>query len=69
MRLFVEYLIGVVNVFDNVYKVSIKKVNNKNHLVIYYNSCETADIIPLNDVKLSFLIDMDSTHEYFRYEK
>ena len=69
MKLFVENLKGNMDVFDNVYKVSIKKINNKNHLVVYYNSCKAGDTIPLNEVKLSFLVDTDTMHEYFRYQK
>ena len=69
MRLFVEDVKGNMDVYDNVYKVSIKKINNKNHLVVYYHSCKVADTIPLNEIKLSFLIDADTMCEYFRYEK
>lgn len=69
MKLFVENSKGYMNVYNNVYKVSVKKINNKNHLLIYYNSCKTADKILLKDIKLAFLVDTDTMHEYFRYQK
>ena len=69
MRLFVENIKGYMENYDNVYKVNIKKVNNKNHLVIYYNSYKAADTILLKNVKLAYLIDVESMHEYFRYVK
>ena len=69
MKLFLEDLKGYMETFDNVYRVSIKKIDNKNHLLIYYNSCKAGDTIPLKEIKLTFLVDTNSMHEYFRYEK
>jgi hypothetical protein len=69
LRLFIEDKKGYMETFDNVYKVCIKKFDNKNTLEICYNSLKDVEYIPLTSVKLCFLIDVDTMHEYFRYEK
>lgn len=69
LRLFIEDTKGCMETFDNVYKVCIKKFNKKNNLEICFNSKEDVIYIPLTSVKLCFLIDVDTMHEYFRYEK
>ena len=69
IRLFIEDKKGYVETFDNVYKVSIKKIDNKNNLEINYNSLKNNEYLPLNEIKLAYLIDVDTMHEYFRYEK
>ena len=69
LRLFVENKKGHVDVYDNVYKVKIKKIDNKNILEISYNSLKDCDYILLNSIILCYLIDIDTMHEYFRYEK
>ena len=69
LRLFVEDKKGYVDVYDNVYKVEIKKTDKKNVLKINYNSLKDCDYILLNSIRLCFLIDADTMHEYFRYEK
>lgn len=74
MRLFVEDKKGYVETFDNVYKVSIKKIDNKSNLLIHNNNTVDKEFvfsenIPLNEIKLAYLIDVDTMHEYFRYER
>lgn len=69
LNLFVESLKGNMNVYENVYKVKIKKIDNKNVLEIIYNSLKDCEYIFLSNIKLCYLIDVDTTHEYFRYEK
>lgn len=69
LRFFVEDKKGYVDVYDNVYKVEIKKIDNKNTLEISYNSLKDCDYILLNSITLCYLIDVDTMHEYFRYEK
>lgn len=75
MRLFVEDMKGYMETFDNVKKVSIKKVDNKNTLIINYNANpilfdNSIDItIPLNEIRLAFMINLETMDEYFRYEK
>lgn len=74
MRLFVEDNKGYVDVYDNVYKVSIKKIDNKNNLLIHINNTPDKEFaftenILLSKIKLAYLVDVDTMHEYFRYEK
>lgn len=69
MKLFVENSKGYMNVFNNVYRVVIKKINNKNCLCIKYNSLKDDDSILLSEIRLAFLVDTDTMHEYFRYQK
>lgn len=65
LKLVIEDKKGYVYDYENVYKVSIDKAT----LVINYNSLKDSEYVPLKDVKLCYLIDIDSMHEYFRYEK
>lgn len=69
IRLFVEDSKGHVSCYDNVYKVKIEKKDNKNVLRICYNNCASDDYRLLRDVSLCYLIDVETMHEYFRYEK
>ena len=71
MRLFVEDLKGCVDVYDNVYRVSIRKKNNKNVLFVEYNSLKDNDTLLLKYINLAYLVEVynGSHHEYFRYNK
>ena len=72
MRLFVEYTkSGYMDAFNNVSRVSIKKQEKKNKLFIYDYADKYIDIIPLNEIKLAFMVDTSGKDckEYFRYEK
>ena len=73
MRLFIEdYKSGYVDVINNVDRVSIEKYEKKNSLFVYCDGKDYAtEIIPLNKIKLAFMVDVREKHtkEYFRYEK
>lgn len=69
LKLFVEDKKGYVDEYTNVYRVMIKKIDNKNTLEIQYNSLKDNDYILLTDIELCYLIDVNTMHEYFRYEK
>ena len=69
MKLFVWYTDNYSDVFNYAERVFIKKIGGKKHLEVHcYNKSEV-DLIPLADIKLCYLIDVDTMHEYFRYEK
>lgn len=78
MKLFVEDLKGYMEAIDNVKRVVIEKIDNKNNLLVY-TDCFTDQpytTIPLKDIKLSFMVKVvkdkkgyESVEEYFRYEK
>ena len=75
MKLFIEDMKGYTKTYNNVKKVSIKKIDNKNTLIVNYNANpilfdNTIDeTIPLNEIKLAFAINLETMEEYFRYEK
>lgn len=69
MKLFIEDLKGYMEVYENVNKVSIKKIDNKNKLIINYDLPQRIEFIDLKEVRLAFMIDKDTLMEYFRYEK
>lgn len=69
IRLFIENIKGYMYTYDNVYSVKIKKHNNKNTLLIYYNANEYDELIPLNEIQTAFLVNVDTMQEYFRYTK
>lgn len=68
MKLFVEDIKGYMETYNNVKKIYIKKIDNKNNLIVkdIYNEIT---YILLNQVKLAFLINVETMEEYFRYEK
>ena len=69
MRLFIEDLKGYTDVYDNVRNVFIRKVDNKNTIELSYINKTEKDYIPLNEIRLAFLVDLNNMEEYFRYEK
>lgn len=70
MKLFVEeHKTSYMNVYNNVRKVTILKMDKKNFLEIRYTNREDVDYLPLSDIQLCFLIDLETMEEYFRYEK
>lgn len=72
MRLFIEdYKSGYMDVIDNVSRVSIEKHDNKNSLFVYCYDNKDNEIIPLNEIRLAFMVDIsgEECKEYFRYEK
>lgn len=69
MRLFIEDLKGYIDVYDNVRNVFIRKVDNKNTIELSYINKTGKDYIPLNEIRLAFLVNLNNMEEYFRYEK
>lgn len=69
MKLFIENTKGYMDTYTNVWSIQIKKIENKNNLIIKYNSLKENDIISLNEIKLAFMIDINTMIECFRYEK
>jgi hypothetical protein len=69
LKLFVTDKKGYVDEYRNVSRVKITKVDNKNVLQIEYNSSKENEYIALSDITLCYLIDVNTMHEYFRYEK
>lgn len=69
LKLFIEDTKGYVDTYKNVWAVNIKKIEGKNTLEIKYNSLKENDYINLSEVRLAYLINIDSMHEYFRYVK
>ena len=69
MRLFIEDLKGYTDVYDNVRSVFIRKVDNKNTIELSYINKTEKDYIPLNEIRLAFLVDLNNMEEYFRYER
>lgn len=69
LKLFIEDNKGYTDTYKNVWSVSIKKIDNKNTLVIKYNSLKDDDYIKLNEIKLAFIVDMNTMIEIFRYER
>ena len=76
LKTFVEDIKGYMTTYANTKKIEIKKINNKNQLIIHYMGCAyrselLVEQIPLNEVRLAFMVNVndDSVNEYFRYEK
>jgi hypothetical protein len=69
LKVFYEDNEGIVVSEGFVKKVGIRKVNNKNHLYIEYTIDREESIIPLADIRLAFLFDVETMYEFFRYEK
>ena len=64
-----EDLKGYMETFDNVNEISIKKQNNHNTLIIDYDYENKQIYIPLKEIRLCWLVNIDTMEEYFRYEK
>lgn len=69
MKVFVENKKGYVDVFNNIWKINIKKINNKNTLILKSNPLTDEINIPLSEIELAYAIDNVTLEEYFRYEK
>lgn len=73
MRLFIENIKGIMDVVDNVDRVMIKRGNDKKlYLLAFYNNRDNTyniDTRLLADVRLAYLLDVDTMKEYFRYTK
>lgn len=72
LRLILTDTKGFCEFIDNVYKVSIIKksyTGKKNILEIKFYNTRGDLLIPLSEVEQCFLIDIETMHEFFRYEK
>lgn len=69
-KLFIEDLKGYVDTYIHVERIKIAKINDrKNYLVIYFTNKSEQVSIPLNEIRLCFLTNIDTMEEYFRYSK
>lgn len=70
LKLFVEDLKGYMDTYVDVKKIKIEKKEKKNVLKIeYWLSTKEDEIIPLNEIRLAFMVDLNTMIEMFRYEK
>ena len=70
LKLFVEDLKGYIDTYTDVKKIKIEKKEKKNVLKIeYWLSTKEDEIIPLNEIRLAFMVDLNTMIEMFRYEK
>ena len=68
MKIFIENKKGYIDIYDNIKHFKIKKIDNKNNLIIKDYDNFTA-IISLNEITLFYIIDSETLTELFRYEK
>lgn len=69
-KLFIEDLKGYMEVYTHVERVIITKVDGrKNYLVVFFTNRNTQEFIPLNEIRMCYLINIDTMEEYFRYSK
>lgn len=69
MKVFIEDIKGYVEVFNNIWKITIKKINGKNTLILKGNPASDEINISLSKIKLAYALDNVNLEEYFRYEK
>ena len=60
---------GYMEFFEDVTRAKIIKIDNKNTLKIEYKEEKYNLFIPLVNIKMFFIINQETTEEYFRYEK
>jgi len=68
LKLFYEDIKGYVVSEENIRNLKIQKIDRKNYLQIRYTN-DTEDYIELKELKLVYLIDVETMYEFFRYEK
>lgn len=71
-KLFVGDIKGYTDVYTDVDRIKIAKIDNKNHVIIYYVNKQETDIIPLAEIRDMMFIKINSDtdiEELFRYEK
>jgi hypothetical protein len=69
-KLFIEDLKGYMDVYTHVERVVITKIDGrKNYLVVFFTNKSEQVFIPLNEIKMCYLINIDTMEEYFRYSK
>ena len=69
-KIFIEDLKGYMDAYTHVERVVITKVDGrKNYLVVFFTNRNTQEFIPLNEIRMCYLINIDTMEEYFRYSK
>lgn len=69
-KIFIENLKGYMEVYNHVERVVITKIDGrKNYLVVFFTTKSRQEFIPLNEIRLCYLINIDTMEEYFRYTK
>ena len=69
-KIFIENIKGYMEVYNHVERVVITKIDGrKNYLVVFFTNKSTQEFIPLNEIRLCYLINIDTMEEYFRYTK
>lgn len=69
LKLFVEDLKGYMDTYTNVKLVFVRKLGKKNILEVRFTNNREPELIPLAEVRLAFMIDLNTMDEMFRYEK
>lgn len=67
LRLFYTDKKGYVTTVDNIKRIEIMKLNNKNHLKVNYN-IDDIIIEKLEDVEVAYVVDIETMQELFRYD-
>lgn len=68
LKVFYEDIKGYVVSEENIRNLKIQKIDRKSYLQIKYTN-DTEDYIELKELKLVYLIDIETMYEFFRYEK
>ena len=69
-KIFIENLKGYMEVYNHVERVVITKIDGrKNYLVVFFTTKSRQEFIPLNEIRLCYLVNIDTMEEYFRYTK
>lgn len=69
MILFIENTKGKEKYINNVYNVKIMPKNNELHLFVFDKSLKCIETLKLSEIEKTYLIDIVTSNEYFRYEK
>jgi hypothetical protein len=69
-KIFIENLKGYMEVYNHVERVVITKIDGrKNYLVVFFTTKSRQEFIPLNEIRMCYLININTMEEYFRYSK
>lgn len=68
LKIIYEDTKGYMNHVEHVKKLYIRKIGKKNHFMIKFIN-DSSRSVPMNEVRLLFMIDLNTMEEYFRYEK
>lgn len=69
MKACVENLKGITYIYEHVGRVIICKRDNIKYLEIEYRFKSEVVWIPLKEVRMCRMVDMETFREWFRYEK